>query len=469
MTEPVADPVTDPARRVVVVGGGLAGLTCARALLRESGHVPPDVHVLEAASRPGGKAQSDLEGGWVVEWGPQTFVDGPDGPLRRLISDLRLEGDLVEPRADAKLRFVLHGGRLFAVPRDAPRLLGLGGSLRAALEVVRPARRAADDESVHDFAARRFGPRAAERLFSALVTGIYAGDARRLSLRAALPRVHALEQEHGSLVRALLTGGFVPRRSATLRRGLGSLAEALAGDLGARLRLATPVEALRPPATPGAPWTVVTAKGDEPAAAVVVAAPADVAARLVRPFDAALADPLDAIRYAPVAVVVLGYDAGAFPHGPPRGFGYLVPPGQGRVLGALFPTSMFERMAPEGKIMLRVLVGGALDPAAADLDDDALVRRVRDDVEPVVGARGEPELVRVLRHPRAIPQYDLGHLDRVGAVDARLRAWPGLHLTGNAYRGVSLVDVVADATRTADLVRDSLPPPGSTRVTRPEP
>src|SRR5690606_36381293 len=182
----------------------------------------------------------------------------------------------------------------------------------------------------------------------------------------------------------------------------------------------------------------------------------------------ALAAPLEAISYAPVAVVVLGYDQGAFPEGPPRGFGYLVPPGQGRVLGTLFPTSMFDHMAPEGQVMPRTLAGGAPDPAAASLDDDALVRRVREEVEPVVRARGEPELVRVLRHPRAIPQYELGHQARLAAIDAALARWPGLFLTGNAYRGVSLVDVVADAARTADRVREALPPPGSSRFARPE-
>lgn len=456
--------MSDAARRVVVVGGGLAGLACARALARESGHVPPDVLVLEAASRPGGKALTDIEeGGWVVEWGPQSFLDDRDGPLRRLIAAVGFSDEVVDPRPEARLRFVLHRGRLHAVPRDVLRLLGLRGALRAASETFRRARRDDADESVHAFAVRRFGARAADLLFSALVTGIYAGDARRLSLRSALPRVHALEQRHGSLVRALLTGGFVGRRSATLRRGLGSLTDALARDLGLRLRLATPVDEVQPPAAPGAPWRVVTRAGGEEvveeAGAVVLATPAFASAVLVRPFAPALAAPLDAIPYAPVAVVVLGYDQAAFPAGPPRGFGFLVPRGQGRVLGCLFPTSMFDGMAPEGKVMLRVLVGGALDPAALDLDDDALVRLARQEVEPVLGVGAEPERARVLRHARAIPQYELGHADRLAAIDAQLAAWPGLFLTGNAFRGVSLVDVAADAERTAEQVRAALPAP----------
>lgn len=435
----------------MIVGGGLAGLACGRALARESGHVPPDVHVLEAASRAGGKALTDLESGWVLEWGPQTFVDADDGPLRALIGKLGLADEVVSPRPDARLRYVLRGGRLYAVPRGVAGLLGLPGLLRAGSEVVRAARRDGADESVHDFAARRFGERAARLLFGALVTGIYAGDARRLSLRSALPRVHALEQEHGSLIRALFTGGFVPRRSSTLRRGLGSLTDALARDLGLRLRLATPVTALRPDGTSG--WTVTTATGDEPADAVVLACPAFGAAALARPFDPALADALGAIPYAPVTAVVLGYDQSAFAAGPPRGFGFLVPRGEARVLGCLFPTSTFDGMAPTGKVMLRVLVGGALDPAGAALDDEAVVDLARAEVEPILRVEGEPELVRVMRHARAIPQYELGHAERVAAIDARLAAWPGLFVTGNAYRGVSLVDVAADAARTAERVR----------------
>lgn len=437
----------------MIVGGGLAGLACARALARESGPVPPDVLVLEAASRAGGKALTEHEDGWTIEWGPQSFLDDPDGPLRRLIAALDLQDEVLAPRPEARLRFVLARGRLWAVPRDAPRLLGVGGALRALTEVVRPARRETTDESVHDFAARRFGERAAHLLFGALVTGIYAGDPRRLSLRSALPRVHALEQEHGSLVRALVTGGFTPRRSATLRRGLGSLTDALARDLGLRLRLATPVTALRPPAAPGARWAVVAKDGEHEADAVVLACPAHAAGALVRPFDPALATPLEAIPYAPVAVVVLGYPVAAFPAGPPQGFGFLVPRGEARVLGCLFPSSAFDGMAPDGHVMLRVLCGGALDPEGAALDDDALVKLCRAEVEPVVGAKGEPALVRVLRHPQAIPQYDLGHDARLAAIDARLAAWPGLFATGNAYRGVSLGDVVKDADATAARVR----------------
>lgn len=440
-------------RSVVIVGGGLAGLACGHALARESGLVPPEVLVLEAGSRPGGKALTDVDDGWVIEWGPQSFLDDPGGALRRLIAAVHLDDEVLAPRPEARKRFVLSRGRLHAVPRDAARLLGVRGTLRALTEPARRARRDGGDESVHDFAARRFGQRAAHLLFGTLVTGIYAGDPRRLSLRSALPRLHALEQEHGSLVRALVTGGFTPRRSATLRRGLGSLTDALARDLGRRLRLGTPVTALRPPPAPGGPWTVVASDGEHAADAVVLACPAHVAGPLVRPFDPALATPLESIPYAPVAVVVLGYDAAAFPGGPPEGFGFLVPRGEARSLGCLFPSSAFDGMAPEDHVMLRVLVGGALDPAGAEIDDLTIARLARTEVEPVLGARGEPKLVRVLRHPQAIPQYDLGHEARLAAIDARLAASPGLFVTGNAYRGVSLGDVAADAAAIAARVR----------------
>jgi oxygen-dependent protoporphyrinogen oxidase len=437
---------------VLVVGGGLAGLACARALVKAGGPAPPEVLVLEAHRRPGGKALTDVEGGWVLEWGPQSFLDDPDGPLRTLIREVGLADEVVEPRPAARLRFVLHGGRLWSVPRQAPRLLGLAGSFAAALEPLRRPRRDGAEETVHDFAVRRFGARAAERLFGALVTGIYAGDARRLSLDAALPRVRELEARHGSLIRALVGGGFVPRRTATLRRGLGSLTDALARDLGPRLRLGEAVTALRPPRAPGEPWVAATPAGEHRARTVVLALPAYAAAALVCPFDPALAAALEAIPYVPVAAVALGYPPTAFPAGPPRGFGYLVPPGEGDVLGCLFPSSSFDGMAPEGAVLLRVLLGGALDPGALDRDDEALVARARAAVEPVTRAAGPPTLTRVYRHPRAIPQYELGHAARVAEVEARCAAWPGLAVTGNAYRGVSLVDVARDGARVAEQI-----------------
>lgn len=446
-------------RRVVVVGGGVAGLVAGATLRRAAPAL--DVVVLEAASRPGGKALTDLEDGWTLEHGPQTWLSDP--ALERAIDLADLRDEVVPAAPDARRRLLLSGGALVPVPQGVHRVLGLGGLARALGEpfvAVRP--EGGEDESIHAFATRRFGERAARTLVGALVTGIWAGDPERLSVRSALPRLAALEATHGSVTRALLRRGLPARTTATLRRGLGSLGDGLARTLGPALRLRAPVKALEPlEAGAGGRWRVVPLDGPPlEAAAVVLATPSYAAADLVRTFDAGLAGQLEAIPWAPVAAVCLGYPEAAFRGGPPRGFGFLVPRGEARVLGCLFASSIAPGAAPPGHALLRVLIGGRLDPGALDLDDPALVELCRREVEPLLGIEGPPVLTRLFRHARAIPQYELGHAARLASIDAALGRRPGLHLTGNCYRGVSLGDVATDAERVAQAIGGALLPAG---------
>lgn len=431
------------ARRVVVVGGGLAGLVVGRALLARPAL---EVTVLEAERRPGGKALTEVEGGWVLEWGAQTLLVEPQGALSRAIDAADLRAEVREARAESRRRLVLWEGALRPVPRSLSRIVGIAGALRAFGEPLVGGAPPGGDESVLAFAARRFGERVAERLVGAFVTGIFAGDPARLSVRSAFPRLVALEREHGSVMRGALRGGVAKRDTLTLARGTGSLTDGLARALGPALRLGTPATAL---ARAGGGWRVETPKGALPADAVVVAAPAYAAGDLLRPTNAALASQLAAIPYVPVAVVCLGYREEAFAQRPPQGFGFLVPRGQARVLGCLYPTSIAAGASPPGHVLLRVLVGGALDPDGAALPEDELVALCRREVEPLVGAGEPPVLTRVFRHARAIPQYELGHADRLAAIEAARARLPGLFLAGNAYRGVSLGDVCDDAERVA--------------------
>lgn len=437
-------------RRVVVVGGGLAGLVVGRALQAQPAL---DVTVLETERRPGGKALTEVEqaggGRWLLEWGPQTLLVEPGGALARAIDAAGLRSEVREARAESRRRLVLWEGALRPVPRSLSRIVGIGGALRAFAEPLLgagPPIGGDVDESVLAFATRRFGERVASRLVGAFVTGIFAGDPARLSVRSAFPRLVALEREHGSVVRGAMRGGMAKRDTLTLARGTGSLTDGLARALGPSLRLGTPVTEL---ARTGASWRVETPKGALPADAVVLAAPAYAASYLLGPTDPALAAALAAIPYVPVAAVCLGYREEAFAKGAPQGFGFLVPRGQARVLGCLFPTSIAACASPPGHVQLRVLVGGALDPEGAALPEAELVALCRREVEPLVGAGEAPVLTRVFRHARAIPQYELGHADRLAAIEAARAALPGLFLAGNAYRGVALGDVAEDAERVA--------------------
>jgi oxygen-dependent protoporphyrinogen oxidase len=431
----------------VVIGAGIAGLAAAHRLLRAGRRVL----AIDAAASPGGKVRTERCGGYLLEVGPQSFFDAPEGPFRRLAIELGLAAEIVAPRPEAAVRWVAQGGRLRRVPADIARILSPAGLRRALREplVPRGGAGAGDpDETAAAFVARRFGPEVAERLFDALVSGIVAGDPGRLSAADAFGRAVDLERRWGSVVLGLFFERARRRRAGTFRGGMGALPEALARALGPALRLGC--EARRIERT-GAHWRVAAGGEAIEARAVVLALPAFASARLLEPLDACAAALLSEIPYAALSVVALGYDAGrAFRGRPPAGFGFLAARREGlRTLGCLIPSSAFDGAAPEGKVLLRAFAGGRRDPAAAALDDAALVGLVRREVEPLLGARAAPEFVRIFRHPQAIPQYEVGHARRLAAIEERLRALSGLHLAGNAYCGVALPDVVAGAEKVA--------------------
>lgn len=436
-------------RDVAIIGAGLAGLVASLRLARAGRRVV----CLDAAPVAGGKVRTEREAGYLLEVGPQAFLDEPAGPVRTLAADLGIADEIVAARPDARKRYVLARGRMRLVPREVPQILGPEGLIRALREPFVPRRvpgRGGAEESVASFARRRFGRAAATALFDPLVSGVYAGDPERLSVEAAFPRLSALERDFGSVILGVLQGGFKPRPLATFRRGMGALTEALAAALGADLRLGGGPSSIRR-SLEG--WRIETGEGPIDAAAAVIAAPAFVAARLLGGEDPRLAELLLEIPYASAAVILLGYDAAVFPGGPPPGFGFLAPACERLLtLGCLFPSTAFEGAAPPGKVLLRAIVGGRRRPDALGLDDEELVARVRREVEPRIGARGAPERVRIFRHPRGIPQYEIGHGRRVAAIEARARALPRLWLTGNAYGGVAVGEVVADADRTARAV-----------------
>ena len=433
----------------VVIGAGLSGLVAAHTL-RRAGR---EVIVYESDSLPGGKMRTRREDGWLFERGPQSYLHEEGSTFERVLNWAGLDDSLASPQPNARRRFVLRGGKLRRMPAQVYRILSPSGLLRAACEPLIPRRRRGEGETVHDFARRRFGAQAAGILFDALISGIFAGDPKRLEVASAFPRMLTLERDYGSLVRAMLTGGFKPRPLVGIRDGMGTLPEALAEQLGDALRLSTPVTALTPPADAQGNWVVHAGKKTVEASAVIVSAPAEVAANLTRPFEAPLADLLDGIPYAGLAVVAMGYDRSAFPKGPPEGFGFLVPRRAGlRTLGCLFPSAIVPDAAPRGKVQLRVMIGGRLDPGAATLDESELIALARREVEPVTGAIKAPERSVVFRHTRAIPQYEVGHAKRVASITECLTRWPTLQLTGNPYRGVSLGDVAADAERVAQAI-----------------
>ena len=243
-------------------------------------------------------------------------------------------------------------------------------------------------------------------------------------------------------------------RLTSFANGIETLPKALAARLGGRLRLGSAVSSLTRAAGTAAPWTIALGSGESLTADhVVIAVPPPAAAALLGPLDATLAGTLATIPLAPLVVVALGFDRAALGH-PLDGFGFLVPRGQGvRILGALWESSVYPGRAASGRALIRVMTGGAHDPSVADLTDDQLLGLVRGDLLTTMGIRAEPEMVRIIRHRNAIPQYTVGHLDRLARIDAALMRLPGLHLTGHGYRGVGINAAIADAVSVAARLR----------------
>ena len=447
---------------IAVVGAGIAGLAAAVRL--SAAH---DVTVFECEPYAGGKIHSQQLDGFVFEWGPNGFLSNA-AELRALVHEAGLDAELAEAAPAAAKRFVYWHGKLHELPSKPPRALSMSllsarGKLRALGDLLARAPRGDDtadapDESVYTFAARHFGHEVAERIVSPALLGISGGDAAATSVDALFPRLRALEREHGSLLRGMTRARATPGRlSGFGARGMQRLTDRLAQMLGERLRLACAVEHIEPRATG---WRVHHAGGELDADAVILTPPADVAAAIVEPCDAMLAEDLRAIPYAPMRTAGIAFRGQDVPV-PLDGFGFLAARGQGlRILGALYTSTIFPGQAPAGTAYLRVFLGGGADPDAIALAPERARAIVRADLATALGITAEPTAYHEVTWPRAIPQYTLAHRALLRSIDRRLAEHPGLELAGNAYRGLGVGDTVRDARAVADRVNASLSPLG---------
>lgn len=445
-----------------MIGGGLAGLTAARALVAAG----LDAHVLEAGARAGGVLGTSHAGGFLREHAASSFLGGVARGALALCDELGVEVERASPRA--RRRWIYLDGKLRALPRNPLELvrsdlLTWRGKLDLLREPLRGAPPPAGDESMHAFAARRFGPEAARAIVAPFVTGVYAADAHDISLHAGFPRIAALEAR-GGVVRGLAArtarGAFAravgalqgkprpvlpPRGMWAPRGGLGRLIDALVAELGERVRFAAPVARIERAA--GAAGVVIDG---EPWDAAVLAIPAEDAVPVVGVPE--LASRLAGFHRAPTAVVYLGFPADAVPRAS-DGFGALVALGEDvRVLGVVFESVVWAGRAPDGALLLRCIFGGGRDPGVLALDDAALVAQAVRDVGVVLGARGAPVHSSVVRWPRGVAQYAVGHRERVRAAVAAARS-QRIVLAGADFHGPGVNDLVADADRVVDEVR----------------
>jgi oxygen-dependent protoporphyrinogen oxidase len=458
--------------RVAVVGGGIAGLTAAWTLQQRG----TDVVLLEADERLGGKIRTERRDRLLIDAGPDSFLSTKPAALQ-LIEQLGLSDSVISTLPDGGGTFILRRGQLLPLPEGITLLvpaelraiartplLSPLGKARMALDYVIPARRGPADESIGAFVRRRVGREAFERMAEPLLSGIYAGDADQLSLLSTFPRLREMEQLYGSVIKAALAqkrqaaqrpAGSGPRRTpfVSLDGGLGQLVDALAAQLErAQVLTGTRVEAIER-ANGGYGLTTDSAARID-VDGVVLAAPAYAAATLLQPLDPELAHILAGIPYVSTATVSLAFDAREIA-AQQVGRGFVIPRAEGRTLTAVTWTSnKFGGRVPDGSALLRGFVGRAGDEAPASLPEDELVALVRRELREILGITAAPSGAWVFRWPRSLPQYTLGHQERLAAISAHLRDLPRLVLTGAAYRGIGIPDCISDATAQASALAE---------------
>jgi oxygen-dependent protoporphyrinogen oxidase len=465
-------------KQAIIVGGGISGLATAwilREKAREQG-IELGITLLEKENRLGGKIWSRKEEGYLCEWGPNGFLDSKPQTLD-LCRDLKADSRLLRSNDNARKRFIYSGGILNRLPENGPSflkssLISWPGKIRLAMEPFIPQFKGDEDETLANFGRRRLGEEALNKLIAPMVSGIFAGDPETMSLKSCFPRIAELEAEYGGLIKAMLrlarkkkaeiAAGKVVASAAgpggvltSFRGGIQDLTDILAAELGMTI-IRSGEEVVKVAKGGSAPWRVITAKGELNADTVLLATPAFASADFLEEVDPAISGVLRQIPYATMTVVCFGYDRDRINYDL-NGFGYLSPK-QERLstLGTLWDSSIFEGRAPEGKVLLRSMMGGACFPQYIKLSDAEVEKRVRDDLEKTMGIKTAPSFIRIFRHEKAIPQYTVGHGKRLTALSGLLEKHPGLVLTGNSYRGIGLNDCVAAAHRGATEALEQL-------------
>ncbi len=447
-------------KQVVIVGGGISGLTCAYRLRQRE----YDVLLVEREASVGGVMKSEIQDGFLTEVGPNSFQNAPE--IMRLIEEVGLNDELVTAPGSAP-RFIYYRGRLQEFPMSPPKLfstslLTFGGKARIFLEPF-AARPSKSEESIAEFITRRFGRQVLEVFVDPFVSGVYAGDPARLCMKSTFPMLTGFEGQHGSVFKGLIKSrknSSEPRSGRLLcsfKRGLECLPQTLREHLDGDVMTDAQVVRLTPSVLDSTPPFNLEIKQHDrslevKADTIVLATPSFVTAELVSALSEPLARVLASIEYPPLANVCLGYDEAAIPR-PIEGFGFLIPRNQGlRLLGCLWSSSLFPGRAPEGKVCLTTFIGGATDPSVRDLSDAELIQAVHRELEITLDVKADPQVIAVHRYAHAIPQYNLGHQSKLRQIEEHLDHVPGLFLVGNYLRGVSVGDCVKEATGEATSV-----------------
>ena len=482
-------PKSNARYRVVVVGGGISGLATAHRLLERASqlHQSIDVELFEASQRLGGVIHTIKKQGFLLEGGPDSFISEKPWGLN-LCQRLGLESHLIGTQQSHRRSFIVHRGKLVPTPEGfyliAPSqvlpfvrtpIMSSLGKLRMAADLVLPRRKnlsTETDESLAKFVRRRLGQEALDRLAQPMVGGIYTADPEKLSLRATFPRFLEMEQQHRSLLLGMWRSRAIYKQSPAQRAsgpryglflsfddGMQRLVERLQEKLSpSSLHLNSEVISLRQePHTQQ--WLIQLRNGSRLTAdAVCLALPSHQSATLLQALAPQLAEKLRSIEYTSIATVNLAYSTEDIPSDM-DGFGFLVPAIERQsVLACSFSHLKFPGRAPKNRALLRAFLGGALQPEKLDYDDQRMIELVQNNLQDLLGIMRKPLLTWVDRHPKAMAQYGVGHLDHVKQIDAELLKWPQLKLAGNGFTGIGIPDCIRRAEQCADQLLSRLEP-----------
>nr|MBN2278126.1 protoporphyrinogen oxidase [candidate division Zixibacteria bacterium] len=452
-------------KNIAIIGGGISGLSALHFLMNR---YPDNIRVtlFEKESRLGGTIGTDRLENFNTDWGPNGFLDKVPLTLQ-MIHELGIEELLQPAHPKAEKRFIYRNKKLHEINPSPAKfmrspVLSLGGRLRLAREPFINPKTDGNDESIFDFAERRIGREAAENLIGPMVSGIFGGDARKLSLRACFPAMVEMEREYGSLVKAMMAkkknGGGGPAgpggRLTSFKNGLYTLIEKMKEIYSDWIIIGKEVfsvDSLKD----GFRLRFSDGSSDS-FDAVICAVPAFAAAEILKKTDRLLAELLISIPYAPIAVAAFGYNREAVAHDL-NGFGFLVPRSEGlNILGSIWTSSIFTDRTPSGMVQLRTMLGGATDPELVSLPDQAIIDIVETELRNILGITAIPEIVRLYKWDRGIPQFVLGHPEKMARMEDLLQNHPGLYFTGNAYDGVGLNDCVIRSDKVVNRLAGEL-------------